>query len=88
MSLTLSIGVYFVVWWTTLFLVLPFGVRTQAEDNNVVPGTSESAPTKFRLGRTILMTTLIASLLFAIIFVGFSGYLFKLDDIPFLPKYQ
>ena len=42
-----SLAVYFVVWWITLFAVLPFGLRTQAEDKHVILGTVESAPTKF-----------------------------------------
>jgi len=31
MSLTLSIAIYFVIWWIVLFAVLPIGVRTQGE---------------------------------------------------------
>lgn len=30
-------AVYFIVWWMTLFAVLPFGLRTQAEAEEVVP---------------------------------------------------
>ena len=37
-------AVYFIVWWLTLFAVLPIGLRTQAEDNEVVLGTVPSAP--------------------------------------------
>jgi predicted secreted protein len=65
MSLTLAVAVYVVIWWTVLFAVLPFGVRTQAEDGLVVPGTPASAPTRPRLLRVVLLTTLVAGLLFA-----------------------
>ena len=41
-------AVYFIVWWLTLFAVLPIGLRTQAEDNEVVLGTVPSAPARFR----------------------------------------
>ncbi len=65
MSLTLAIATYFIIWWTTLFAVLPFGLRTQGEDGVVVPGTPESAPTRPRLLRIFLINTVVASALFA-----------------------
>lgn len=37
-------AMYFVVWWITLFAVLPFGLKTQEEDENVTLGTVASAP--------------------------------------------
>jgi predicted secreted protein len=46
MGLGSAIAIYFVIWWITLFAVLPFGVRTQAEAGDVVPGAPASAPEK------------------------------------------
>ena len=66
MSLTLSIAVYVVIWWTVLFAVLPIGVRTQGEDGTVVPGTPESAPTSPRLMRVMVLTTLVSAVLFVV----------------------
>jgi len=65
MSLTFAIAIYLVIWWTVLFAILPIGVRTQAEDGAVVPGTPASAPTRPRLVRVALLTTLVSALLFA-----------------------
>ena len=65
MSPTLAIAIYVLIWWVVLFAVLPLGVRTQGEDGSVVPGTPESAPTAPRLLRIVLLTTLLASLVFA-----------------------
>ena len=70
MSLTLSIATYFVVWWITLFAVLPFGVRTQEESGDVVPGTPESAPASFRLGRVALINTGVATVVFMVIWLA------------------
>jgi predicted secreted protein len=64
MSITLGVAIYVVIWWTVLFAVLPIGVRTQGEDGIIVPGTPESAPTAPRLLRVVLLTTVIATLLF------------------------
>ena len=64
MSLSFAIAIYVVIWWTVLFAILPLGVRTQGEDGDVVPGTPESAPTRPRLLRVVLLTTLVSALVF------------------------
>jgi predicted secreted protein len=65
MSLSFAIAIYFIIWWTVLFAVLPIGVRTQGEEGVVVPGTPESAPAVPRLLRVVLLTTVISALVFA-----------------------
>jgi predicted secreted protein len=65
MSVSFAIAIYFIIWWTVLFAVLPIGVRTQAEDGAVVPGTPESAPAAPRLLRVVVLTTVISALVFA-----------------------
>lgn len=69
MSLTLCLAIYFVTWWITLFAVMPIGLRTQEEEGEIVPGTSESAPAKFRLLRTFLINSVVAAVVFAFIWV-------------------
>lgn len=64
MSLSFAIAIYFVLWWTVLFAVLPLGVRTQGEAGEVVPGTPESAPIHPRLIRVAIITTIVSSILF------------------------
>ncbi len=81
MSITLSVAVYFIIWWTVLFAVLPIGVRTQAEDNNVVPGTPESAPTAPRLLRIFLLNTVIAAVVFAVVWVIITYRLIPIDAL-------
>ena len=73
MSLTLGIAIYFIVWWTVLFAVLPFGVRTQGEAGDVVPGTPESAPVRPLFLRIVARTTLVASLVFAVIYLAMTN---------------
>ena len=65
MSVSFAIAIYFIIWWTVLFAVLPIGVRTQAEDGAVVPGTPESALAAPRLLRVVVLTTVISALVFA-----------------------
>lgn len=69
MSVLFGIAIFFVVWWIVLFAVLPFGVRTQSEAGDVVPGTPESAPARFRIWRLILINTLVAAAVFGVIWL-------------------
>lgn len=55
-------AIFFVTWWLCLFIVLPFGVKTQQEDEDgTVLGTTESAPARPMLLRKALITTVVAS---------------------------
>jgi predicted secreted protein len=57
------LAIYFVVWWTILFAVLPFGIRTQEEEGDVVLGTAASAPARPRLIRIAVATSIVAAIL-------------------------
>jgi predicted secreted protein len=87
MSLTLAIGIFFVVWWISLFAILPFGVKTQQENQSVIPGSTESAPTKPLLLKKVLATTLVASLISSLIYWVLTNPDITLDSIPLLPKF-
>ena len=44
MSVLLCLALYFVIWWMTLFAILPIGVKSQHEAGDVVPGSEGAAP--------------------------------------------
>jgi predicted secreted protein len=73
MSLTLGLALYFIIWWTVLFAVLPFGVRTQGEAGEIVPGTPASAPVAPHLLRTFAITTGVAGVIFALVYAVLAG---------------
>jgi predicted secreted protein len=79
MSWSLSLALYIVIWWTLLFAVLPFGVRTQGEDGNVVPGTPASAPSRMNIKRVIIATTLVSAVVFALVRFVIASQWIKLD---------
>lgn len=55
------IAIYFLFFFMSLFLVLPFGVRTADEAGiEKVPGQADSAPAHFSVWRTALRTALLA----------------------------
>lgn len=82
MTIVSAIAIYFIIWWITLFALLPVGLRTQAEENHVVLGTVESAPAKPRIWLAFLRTTVIASLIFGLYYYMTQVAGFGLDDIP------
>ena len=86
MPVTTAIATYFLIWWITLFAVLPWGVRSQHESGEMAPGTDPGAPTSFSLGRTLLWTTLVASLIFAGFYVVYSRHWLTIDGLmaPFV----
>jgi len=36
--------VFLIIWWVVLFTILPIGVRGQAEDGDITPGSEPGAP--------------------------------------------
>lgn len=58
------VAIYFIVWWVTLFTILPIGVRSQQEAGEVVPGSEPGAPARPRLLRVMLINTGVAAVVF------------------------
>lgn len=63
-GITGAIALYFVVWWIMLFAVLPFGVRSQIEEGDVVTGSEPGAPSSPLLVEKAIWTTIVAGLVF------------------------
>jgi len=61
LRLTGATALYFVIWWILLFAVLPFGVTSQHESENIAAGTDPGAPTAPALREKALWTTFISS---------------------------
>lgn len=66
MSIGSSVAIFFVIWWTTLFAVLPLGVRSQLEAGEVSPGSDPGAPAKTRFLKIILINTGVAAACFGV----------------------
>ncbi len=68
-----SIAAIYILFWTlSLFLVLPWGVRTSEEMGaRPEPGHAESAPHVFRAKRVVLWTTIVAAILFGLYYANY-----------------
>lgn len=73
MSWASALAVYFLFWSLSVFLVLPFGVRTSEEAGvEKVPGQAESAPHQFSPAKVALRTTLVATIGFLLFFLNYT----------------
>lgn len=80
MSVTTAVAIYFLIWWITLFAVLPFGVRPQGE-GEMAPGTDPGAPAVPRILMKLVWTTVVAGVVFALCYWVYVYRLITLDDL-------
>jgi len=81
MSLTTSFATFFLIWWVTLFAVLPWGVKSQHEGDDMVPGTDPGAPARLRLRRKLLWTTAVAAVIYVGFYLVYSEHLVTLSGL-------
>ena len=84
MQIGSAVALYFVIWWLTLFAVLPFGVRSQHETGEVVAGSDPGAPTMVRMLRVVVLNSLVALVVLTLFWIFYVENWFGLsfiDDI-------
>jgi len=83
MNIMLGVAIYFILWWTVLFAVLPWGVRSHQEAG-IAPGegTDPGAPVLPQLLKKALITTLVSGVLFAIGYAIWKAGWISLDSLP------
>jgi predicted secreted protein len=87
---TTWIAIYFIMWWTILFMVLPWGVKSQHEAGEIVPGTEPGAPSLPRLLYKAMWTTIVTSVLFVIFYAAEVNDVITIDKLAGwlgVPKY-
>ena len=69
MGTTGAIIVYICIWWIVFFSVLPIGIVSQnVKFKDELQGNDPGAPNNPRIIKKFLITTLITSIIFAIIY--------------------
>lgn len=66
MEIGSAVVLYAIIWFMTLFVVLPLGLTTQGDAGDVTPGTPPGAPASINIRRKMLVTTLAALAVWAI----------------------
>ncbi len=84
MQLTSISAIYFLFFAGSVFLLLPFGVKTDEEAGTPrVPGQADSAPHRFDLKRHLLKAALLALLLFALYYANWTFGWITPNDLDF-----
>jgi predicted secreted protein len=83
-----ALAIYFLFWVFTLFLVLPYGVRTSAELGEAeVPGQAQSAPHNVSIPKKLLWTTIVSALFFGLFWLNWTqGWVTRADLEALLPS--
>ena len=69
MGITGSIIVYVLIWWMIFFSVLPVGIQSNKEKfNERIDGIDSGAPNNPKIGKKFLITTIITSIIFIVIY--------------------
>jgi predicted secreted protein len=83
MNWVLAFAIFIVLWWVVLFVVLPVGLTTQDDEQDVTLGTVSSAPGKAsHVLKSMLFATLVSIALFGAFYAVSTYFGIGLDDIP------
>ena len=78
-----TISVYFVVWWTALFAILPLGSRSHSEaGSHISDGGDPGAPVNPNLKKKAFTTTWVAAIITAMIWVVMQYGLIPIPQLP------
>ncbi|MEW4466697.1 DUF1467 family protein [Parasphingorhabdus sp. JC815] len=84
MEWTSIIAIYVLFWVLSAFVILPFGIRSHAETGiEMVKGQSDGAPVEFKPGRTLVLTTVLATLMFVFFYFNYTNEWITVADIDF-----
>lgn len=81
MPVATGLAIFFLIWWVTLFAVLPWGIRSQHEGGDMAPGTDPGAPMLPMLGRKLIWTTLVSLAIFGCCYVVYADRLITLEGL-------
>ncbi len=84
MSIPSAIVLYCVIWAILFYMINPLWQTSQSEDGEVTPGTPASAPVDAMVRKKAIITTVIATVLFALAYSTIEFGWLTLDDVSFI----
>ncbi len=87
MSITSGLVLYAVLWFLALLMLLPIGVRSQAEVGEVEPGTPAGAPDQPMIGRKMLWATGLAAAFWLLLYWIIVGGVITREDLKVLSPF-
>ncbi len=87
MNIASAIVLFLVFWFMTLFVILPLRLRSQGDVGEIVPGTPASAPATLNLKRKFMVVTVVAAMLWVVVFTIIVTGFITVADIDMLGIY-
>ncbi len=84
MSISSAIVLYCVIWAILFYMINPLWQTSQSEDGEVTPGTPASAPVDAKVRKKAIITTVIATALFALAYATIEFGWITLDDVSYV----
>ena len=84
MNLTSGFVLFAVTWFLTFYIVLMLRTRTQAEAGEIVPGTPAGAPAEENIGRSALIATGFATVIWGVMASVIIWGDISIEDIDFM----
>ena len=82
MTPTVAVGVYFICWWLVLFAILPIGVKVEEKPEGEALGHADSAPVEAYIWWKFAITTVVSSVVFAIVYAVITWHLLPYELLP------
>jgi predicted secreted protein len=86
MAITSALVLYAVLWFLTLLIVIPIRLKTQGDVGEIVHGTHAGAPHEPQMKKRMLITTVVAFVLWAIIAYVISSGMLTVRDIDWFGR--
>ncbi len=81
MGITGSIIIYVMIWWIIFFSILPVGIQSNKEIfKERLEGADPGAPNNPKIAKKFLITTIITSILFILIYYFVNNGFFNLRE--------
>ena len=81
MGVTGSIIIYVMIWWIIFFSVLPVGIKSNKEAfKESIEGSDPGAPKNPKIAKKFLITTIITSIVFIVIYYLVNNGFFNLRN--------
>jgi predicted secreted protein len=87
MSITSGLVLFSVLWFLSLLMLLPIGVKSQAEAGEVEPGTPAGAPDEPMIRKKMLWATGLSAVLWLILYGIIVGGVITREDLRVLSPF-
>ena len=86
MGITSAIVLFAVIWFLTLFIVLPLRLKTQGDLGKVYHGTHAGSPENPQMKKRFLVTTVVAIIVWAVVAGSILGGFFSIRDFDWFDR--